>query len=92
MDGDDKTKVVTVRLPELDVEIIDEFVKAGLFASRSDFVRFAVYKFLFDWYLGLGIDDVDEKEIMEVIREIDEEVGDMEVDKASRRVLYMRKD
>lgn len=36
------TDVLTVRLPPRDTEMIDLLVEQGAFASRSDFLRFAV--------------------------------------------------
>ena len=36
------TEVTTVRLPPKDTLIIDQFVDAGEFKSRSEFMRFAI--------------------------------------------------
>jgi len=42
-------KVLPIRLPEKDLEMIDRIVKKDkLFVSRSDFARFAIEKAIFD--------------------------------------------
>ncbi len=47
-----ETKPVPVRLPKRDIELIDEIVakKKALFTNRSDFVRFAIEKTIFDTF------------------------------------------
>jgi len=46
------SKPIPVRLPERDIELIDEIVerKKQLFTNRSDFVRFAIEKTIFDTF------------------------------------------
>jgi len=39
-------KLVTVKMPEVYVRGIDELVKAGKYASRSELIRFAVRELL----------------------------------------------
>jgi Arc/MetJ-type ribon-helix-helix transcriptional regulator len=40
------TESVTARLSEIDIKAIDALVKAGLFTTRSDFLRAAARKLL----------------------------------------------
>jgi len=37
-----KTVRITIRLPEDDVRIMDQFVESGEFSNRSDFIRKAI--------------------------------------------------
>lgn len=40
------TKVVTIRLPPKDTQLIDFFIKEGEFKSRSDFLRYAAKRMI----------------------------------------------
>jgi len=45
------TDVTTIRLPPKDTLIIDQFVDAGEFKSRSEFMRYAIKRTIFDLIL-----------------------------------------
>lgn len=45
------TNVTTIRLPPKDTLIIDHFVEAGEFKSRSEFMRYAIKKTICDLVL-----------------------------------------
>jgi len=45
------TEVTTIRLPPKDSLIIDHFVEAGEFKSRSEFMRYAIKKTICDLVL-----------------------------------------
>ena len=55
------TEVTTIRLPPKDSVIIDQFVDAGEFKSRSDFMRFAIKKTIFELILKEFHDKVAKK-------------------------------
>lgn len=82
-----KTKLVSLRIPEFVDEQIEALVDLGMFASRSDFINYAIQKTLFELstvklpisddvlleMMALGPDSSDE-EIDEVIKNVEKEV------------------
>lgn len=82
-----KTKLVSVRIPEFIDKQIEALVDLGMFASRSDFINYAIQKTLFELstvklpisddtlseMMALGPDSSDE-EINEVIKNVEKEV------------------
>jgi len=82
-----KTKLVSVRIPEFIDKQIEALVDLGMFASRSDFINYAIQKTLFELstvklpisddtlveMMTLGPDSSDE-EINEVIKNVEKEV------------------
>jgi len=82
-----KTKLVSVRIPEFIDEQIEALVDLGMFASRSDFINYAIQKTLFELstvklpisddtlleIMALRPDSSDE-EIDEVIKNVEKEV------------------
>lgn len=39
-------KIITVKIPEIYVELIDELVRLGIYPSRSEAIRVAIRDFL----------------------------------------------
>ena len=35
-------EIITIRLPRKLIQLLDDFVELGIFASRSEFIRFAI--------------------------------------------------
>jgi len=42
----EKLKIITVKIPEIYIELIDELVRLGIYPSRSEAIRVAIRDFL----------------------------------------------
>ena len=101
-----KTKLVSVRIPEFVDEQIETLVDLGMFASRSDFINYAIQKTLFELstmklpisddtiseMMAFGPDSRDE-EINEVVRNVEKELRSNfgSIRPERRRVLRVRR-
>ncbi|HDO20745.1 MAG TPA: ribbon-helix-helix protein, CopG family [Candidatus Bathyarchaeota archaeon] len=46
MNSGERLKIVSIRLPEVYIELIDELIRLGIYPSRSEIIRVALREFL----------------------------------------------
>ena len=71
------TEVTTIRLSSRDNELIDHFIGQGEFTNKSELIRFAVKKFVYEMMLnelrrGKGKNEISSKdEIQKVMKQLE---------------------